>query len=302
MPRLVLAGGSGFLGAALAREFLAQSWDVVNLTRSPRRASAGLRDIRWDGRTAGDWVGELDGAAAVVNLTGRSVDCRYHARNRAEILDSRLHSVAAIGAALRRCAAPPPLWIQAASLAIYGDAGDRVCEEDAPHGAGFSVTVCERWEQSVEQESAPRTRKTVLRIGFVLGREGGALEKLARLARLGLGGTVGSGRQWISWLHIEDFNRLAWWLLNTPAAAGVYNVAGPCPVQNREFMRELRRALGVWFGPPAPALAVHLGSVVLRTEASLALTGRRCLPARLTREGFEFRHTDLRRTLEELLR
>lgn len=301
MGRVVLAGGSGFLGTALSRELLRDSWEVVNLTRSPREDADGVRDERWDGRTVGDWATYVDGAASVVNLAGRSVDCRYTARNRAEIVNSRVDSVRAIAAAIRKCSVPPAVWIQAGSLAIYGDAGDRICDENAPRGQGFTVEVCENWERAFDAEDVGATRKVMLRIGFVLGRGGGALAKLAGLARWGLGGTTGSGRQWISWLHVHDLNRIMSWAMERESVSGIYNVTGPTPVRNREFMRELRRALGVWFGPPAPALAVRIGSFFMRTEASLALTGRRCSPSRLIEEGFDFQHIDLRQTMQDLL-
>lgn len=298
---MILAGGSGFLGTALAKHLMRDSWEVVNLTRSPRADAHGVRDVLWDGKTAGDWEKELNGAAAVVNLTGRSVDCRYNARNRAAIINSRVDSVRAIGVAIRKCSAPPEVWIQAGSLALYGDAGDEVCDENAPHGSGFAVEVCEKWEGALDDETVPSTRKVMLRIGFVLGRGGGALQKLAGLARRGLGGTIGGGRQWMSWLHIEDLNRLVSWALERDGVQGSYNATGPNPSRNRDFMRELRAALGVRIGPPAPAIAVKIGAVFMRTEASLALEGRRCIPARFSAEGFEFRHTELRKTLRELL-
>lgn len=297
MSRIVLAGGSGFLGKVLAGELARRGWEIVNLTRSPR--SAVDSDVAWDGVSVGEWSRCLDGAAALVNLTGRSVDCRYNRKNRAEIVDSRINSVRAVGTAIRRSHRPPPVWVQASSLAIYGDAAERVCDEDAPHGEGFSVQVCQQWERATAEESTPATRKVILRIGFVLGG-GGVLEKLARLARLGLGGTVGAGRQWISWIHVDDLNRMILWAIDNDFVSGVYHATGPTPTRNNEFMRELRRALGVWFGPWAPSLAVRIGCFFLRTEASLALTGRRCIPARALRQGFPFAHTDLRQSLQEL--
>jgi uncharacterized protein (TIGR01777 family) len=299
--RVVLAGGSGFLGTVLAKDLVTAGYQVVNLTRTPRSDTMDGKDLPWDGRTVGAWSKALDGAAAVVNLTGRSVDCRYTATNRREIIASRLDSVRAIGMAINQCAAPPRAWVQASSLAIYGDAGDRICDETAPHGQGFSVEVCERWEAAVEQQTTPYTRKTILRIGFALGRGGGALGKLARLARLGLGGTVGSGRQYISWLHIADLNRMFRWGIEHEQIVGTYNATGPHPVPNATFMRELRRVLRVPLGLPAPAFMVRMGAFVMRTEVSLALTGRRCVPARFTEQGFAFTYTDLGETLRDLL-
>ena len=301
-PRVILAGGSGFLGTALSRDLLAGGYQVVNLSRSPGGPRDGITELPWDGRTVGEWARALDGAAAVVNFTGRNVDCRYTAANRRAIIDSRVDSVRAIGIAINQCSQPPPAWVQTGSLAIYGDAGDRICQEDALHGQGFSVDVCQRWETAVDQLTTPHTRKTILRIGFVLGPGGGALSKLARLARCGLGGTVGSGRQYISWLHIDDLNRMFRWAIERDDIAGIYNATGPNPVPNATFMRELRRSLGVPIGPPTPTFLVRVGSFLMGTEASLALTGRRCLPTRLTEKGFTFNYPVLEDALGNLLR
>ena len=301
-PRVILAGGSGFLGTALSRDLLAGGYQVVNLSRSPGGPRDGITELPWDGRTVGEWARALDGAVAVVNFTGRNVDCRYTDANRRAIIDSRVDSVRAIGIAINQCSQPPPAWVQTGSLAIYGDAGDRICQEDALHGQGFSVDVCQRWETAADQLITPHTRKTILRIGFVLGPGGGALSKLARLARCGLGGTVGSGRQYISWLHIDDLNRMFRWAIERDDIAGIYNATVPNPVPNATFMRELRRSLGVPIGPPTPTFLVRVGSFLMGTEASLALTGRRCLPTRLTEKGFTFNYPVLEDALGNLLR
>ena len=299
--RVVLAGGSGFLGRALAEAFAGAGYEPVVLTRKAKRGRAGVRQVEWDGRTVGAWARELEGAAAVVNLAGRSVDCRHTPRHRREIMESRLHSVEAVGRAIQSCEEPPKVLIQAASLAIYGDAGRRLCCEDAPAGEGFPVEVCLRWERAFDSWQLPRTRKVLLRIGFVLGRDGGALPRLARLARLYLGGTVGEGHQYISWLHLRDFCRLVLWCVEHEGAAGVYNATGPCPVTNAEFMCELRCALKRPWSPRTPAWLVRLGAFLLRTEPALALEGRRCIPDRLVEEHFKFVYTNLESALADLL-
>lgn len=237
----------------------------------------------------------------MVNLTGRSVDCRYNQANRREIIDSRVNSVRVVGEAIGRCASPPQAWVQASSLAIYGDAGDRICDDGAPHGQGFSVEVCEQWEDELDRQDVPSVRKTTLRIGFVLGHDGGALSRLIPLARFGLGGAVGNGRQYISWLHTADMNKMFRWAIERPDVSGTYNATGPEPVTNRDFMRTLRATLGRPWSPPAPAFAVHIGSFFMRTEPSLALTGRRCLPVRFQSQGFQFQHTDLSFALADVI-
>ena len=297
--RVVLAGGSGFLGRALAEAFERAGYEPVVLTRRVRKSSA--RQVEWDGRTVGPWARELEGAAAVVNLAGRSVDCRHTPEHRREIVESRTHSVEAVGRAIAACAEPPKVLVQAGSLAVYGDAGRRVCGEDAPAGRGFPAEVCLRWEQVFDSLELPATRKVLLRIGFVLGRDGGALPTLARLARLYLGGTVGEGHQYISWLHVRDFCRLVLWCVEREAAAGVYNATGPCPVTNAEFMCELRCALRRPWSPRVPARLVRLGAFLLRTEPALALEGRRCIPDRLVEEHFKFIYTNLESALADLL-
>ncbi|HEX6182530.1 MAG TPA: TIGR01777 family oxidoreductase [Pyrinomonadaceae bacterium] len=298
--RVVLAGGSGFLGRALAGEFARAGYEPVVLTRRLRKNSR-VRQALWDGRTIGAWARELEGAAAVVNLTGRSVECRHTPKHRREIVESRVHSVEAVGRAIQACAEPPKVLVQAGSLAVYGDAGRRVCGEDAPAGRGFPVEVCQRWERAFDSLELSSTRKVLLRIGFVLGRDGGALPLLARLARLYLGGTVGEGHQYISWLHVRDFCRLVLWCVERPEAAGVYNATGPCPVTNAEFMCELRCALRRPWSPRTPAWLVRLGALLLRTEPALALEGRRCIPDRLVEEHFKFLYTNLESALADLL-
>ena len=299
--RLVLAGGSGFLGQCLARDFLAAGGEVDVLTRSPNANLVG-RAVGWDGSTVGDWARVLEGAAALVNFTGKSVNCRYTPSNRREILESRLGSVEALGKALNRCTTPPPVCVQAASLAIYGNPGAALCDETAPPGHGFSVEVCRRWEEAFNTWVVPSTRKVLLRIGFVLGPSGGALEPLARLARFGLGGRAGTGHQYISWLHVGDLNRMILWAIDSEDAVGTYNATGPAPVTNAEFMATLRRAVGRPWSPPVPAWMVKVGAWAMWTEPELVLTGRRCTPRRATAQGFEFTYPALDAALGDILK
>ncbi|MDT7806498.1 MAG: uncharacterized protein QOJ70_311 [Acidobacteriota bacterium] len=299
--RVVLAGGSGFLGRALAKELLRAGYEPVVLTRKVKLNRSRVRQVEWDGQSVGEWARELEGAAVVINLAGRSVDCRHTPKNRRDIIASRVGSVEAIGRAILACAEPPELFVQAASLAIYGDAGRRICDERAPAGSGFPVEVCLRWEHAFDSLCLPSTRKVLLRIGFVLGRDGGALTTLTRLARAYLGGTIGEGHQYVSWLHVRDWCRLVLWCIEHADAEGVFNATGPCPVTNAEFMCELRCALKQPWSPRVPAWLVRLGSLLLRTEPELALTGRRCLPERLIERNFKFIYTNLESALADLL-
>ena len=303
MKKVVFGGGAGVLGRALAHSLARDGWEVVILSRRPAPADGSIRTAVWDGKNAGAWAAELDGAAAVVNLAGRSVACIHTPENRREIVDSRVNSVRAIDQACRQCKQPPSVLVQAASLAIYGDPDDRICDETAPHGTGFSVEVCEAWEGAFfAGVAAGEARRVALRIGFVLGRDGGALKPLANLARWFLGGAAGSGRQYISWVHIDDFSAMCRWAIENPQAQGAYNATGPAPATNAEFMRALRATLGRPWAPPTPAWAVKLGArFIIRADPDLALGGRRCVPRRLLDEGFAFRHTDLGASLRELL-
>ncbi len=300
--KAVLAGGGGFLGAALAVELMGHGWEVVILTRRPQ-ASAQCREVAWDGASLGPWTAELNGANALVNLTGRSVNCVHTPENKRQILESRVASVRVLGEALARCPSPPYVWVQSGSLALYGNPGDRLCDETAPPADDFSAQVCRQWEAAFAEAAHPAIRPVLFRIGLVLGPGGGALGPLTGLTRWFLGGTVGSGRQYVSWLHRDDMNALFLAALAEVSFSGAYNACTPHPVTNAEFMRELRRALGRPWSPAAPEWAVRLGAhLLLRTDADLALTGRRCVPGRLQAQGFDFTQPHLAAALESIYR
>ncbi len=297
---LVIAGGRGFLGRALAEAAHRRGMEVVILSRSPERWRGPGRAVWWDGRTRGAWEAALDGAAAVVNLAGKNVDCRYTKEALAEIDRSRVESVRAVGDALHQAVAPPAVWIQAGTLAIYGDAGDRWCDEDAPLGEGIPPATARQWEAAFAHSPTPRTRRVLFRISFVLQQGAGALRRLERLTRLGLGGAIGNGRQFVSWIHVDDFTRAVFRAIDDPGFSGVYNLTSPEPVPNADFMAGLRHALHRPWAPPAPRWLVRAGCRLLRTEPVLALTGRRGDPRRLEEAGFTFRFPTLRSALADL--
>lgn len=299
--RIVIAGGSGFIGQALATRFAEQGHDVVVLTRNAVARTDGVREVAWNGRTLGDWAKELDGATAVINVTGKSINSRHTAKNRREIIASRVESVRAIREAVAASDTPISVWVQASAVGIYGNAGDALCDESAPHGHDFMADVCEQWEAALRESLTPSTRAVVLRFGVVLGREGGALPMLARLARMGLGGTVGSGRQYISWIHRDDMIAVVQRAL-TSRMVGPYNACNHVPETNASFMKRLRKAVRRPWSPPAPAFAVKLGSYVIGVEPSVALHGQRCVPRRLDEERFVFGHENLSESLNSLLR
>jgi uncharacterized protein len=298
--RIILAGGSGFLGRSLAQAFARRGDEVAILSRQPATQKGTVRFVPWDGKTVGTWASLFEDARAIVNLTGKSVNCRYTPEARAEILASRVNSVRAVGEAIARCSRPPPVLVQASSLAIYGNANDQISTEDSPHGSGFSVNVCEEWEQALNALSLPHTRKVVLRIGFALKRGEGALRTLEKITRLFLGGTVGHGRQYISWIHIADLDRMFLSTIEREDLSGPFNATSPRPTTNAEFMGELRRALHRPWSPPVPRPLLRLGAWAMGTEADLALNGVRCRPQRFLEHGFRFDFTELRTALANL--
>lgn len=289
--KVVLAGGAGFIGPSLWPHFRRAGHEVVVLTRRERPAAAGVRFVAWDGRNVGAWAKELDGAGLLFNLAGRSVNCRYHAKNRRLIRDSRLQSTRVLDEAVATCRNPPPLWINASSATIYRHAEDRDMDEETGEiGEGFSVGVCRKWERAFFGSRTPSTRKVALRLAIVMSpRKGGAFVAYRLLARLGLGGAHGKGTQYVSWLHPDDLFGIVEWLLAHPEIEGVLNACAPHPLVNREFMKIMRRTCGRSFGLPAAAWMLEIGAFLMRTETELLLKSRRVVPARLLASGYRFR-------------
>ena len=298
--RIIIAGGSGFLGQALAPVLIERGYDGVVLGRGASQRRGNVQHLQWDGTTLGEWARALEGAAAVVNLTGKSVNVRHTPENKREILRSRVDSVRVLGAAMARCATPPEVFVQASGVGFYGDTGDRAVDESAGVGSDFMAEVCRQWEGAIDDLQLPRTRKVILRIGVVLGRDGGALPLLEKLTRLFLGGAVGSGRQFISWIHVRDMMRILVSALEEPQLTGVFNATAPEPVTNSEFMRELRSALHRPWSPPVPAPFARLGAWLMGSEGDLALLSYRCTPRRFVEHGFAFRFPTLNTALGEL--
>ena len=304
--RVVIAGGSGFLGTTLARHLTDAGWSVVILSRKLADSSCPWRSARWDARTLGDWCQELDGASGLINLVGRSVDCIKTPDHQDEILRSRLEATRALGLAVRSVAAPPPVWVQMSTAHIYGDPPNVYCTEDSPFGYGLAPFVGRAWESEFEQNVAPTQRQVILRTSFVIGRDrgagGGALARLRTLVRYGLGGTIGSGTQGMSWIHEADLNRLFERALTNDSMQGAFIASSPNPVSQREFMKSLRRVVGMPIGLPAFSWMVRIGApLLMRTDPELAIYGRYVVSKRLPQEGFEFQFPDLERALNDLL-
>jgi uncharacterized protein len=301
MRRIVIPGGSGYLGQALARRLVDRGDDVVILARGGT-VGAG-RIVLWDGFTLGDWVKELDGADAIVHLTGRRVDTRATKKNIDELISSRVQPVRVVSEAVAQCRNPPKVWVQSSSLAIFGEGGDQIIDEHTiPSGIGprEMVTVCLAWEAAFSHAvtmAGANQRSVLLRIGIGLGgRNDPATAKLAQLVRLGLGGRVGSGRQWVSWAALDDVLRVMMLAIDDETMTGTYHVTSLNPVTNATMMSTYRRLLGRRFGLASPAFVATLGAPILGSSGSLALTGRRVVPTRLIKRGFVFDHPDFEAT------
>ena len=303
-PRtLLIPGGSGYLGRALSRHFAEAGWRVVVLTRHPTDTGGPARQVAWDGRTRGDWTAELAGADAVVNLAGRSVNCRYTAANRRRILESRTASTRVLAEAVAACPKPPAVWLNSSSATIYRHATDRPMDEAGGEiGDGFSVDVCRQWEDAFLSPDLPRVRRVALRTAMAFGPcSGGVMRPFLGLARCGLGGTLGPGDQYVSWIHLDDFCRAVAFLIDADLA-GPVNLAAPEPEPMRDWMRHVRAAVGTPLGIPAPAWLLGIGAFLMRTETELLLKSRRVVPGRLLDAGFRFGHPEPAAALREIVR
>jgi uncharacterized protein len=297
--RVLIAGGTGSLGRRLADDLAARGHTITILTRA-MRPDVRHRQVEWDGRTVGAWSVEL-ADAAVINLAGELVDRRPTATNIELLRRSRVDPTRALVAAASSLDSRPKLWLQMSTLAIYGDAGQDLIDERHPVADGpvQMAGVARPWEQAVA--GAPAERLVVMRTGIVLDRGTPAFDRLLTITRLGLGGRIGTGSQWVSWIHIEDFVNAVHFLGEDSEIDGVVHVTSPNPLQNRDMMATLRSALHRPWSPPTPRLLVRLGAMVMRTDPALALTGRRCVPRRLLDHGFDFKHPDFESALHDLL-
>lgn len=300
--RIVIAAGTGFIGKSLVAHFGDKN-DIVILTRRPQAASGRTSYVKWDGEHPGDWVAALENADLLINLTGKSVNCRYTPQNKAAIMSSRVNATRVLGAAIGTLKVPPKVWINAGSATIYRHAEDRPQDEfNGEIADDFSVQVSKLWEQTFNDITLPHTRKIVLRIGVTLGwQPGGVMQPYLHLLKLGLGGRQGNGRQMYTWIHITDVCRMVAWLYENNAQQGVYNCTAPHPVTNEVFMRTLRKAAGHLFGLPAPAPLLKIGAAMIGTETELLLKSRWVLPSRVLRAGFTFAFPQLKDAFDDIL-
>lgn len=288
--KIVLAGGTGFLGQYFTKQFRAEGYSVLIVSRSG--------DVTWDDQNA--LTAALNEAEMVINLAGKSVDCRYNPHNKKLILNSRVETTKKLGEAIMQCAIPPQTWLNA-STAMYRDEYERPnTEENGIIGTGFSVEVGKQWEQAIYSFSTIPTRKITLRISIVLGKDGGVIPVYNNLVRFRLGGTQGSGKQLFSWIHIHDFYRVLCFLRDHPEIEGPVNCVSPGALTNQKFMEAMRKSHNIQFGMPATAWMIEMGALVLGTEPELILKSRWVAPLKLTSAGFAFRFPDIQSALNDL--
>jgi uncharacterized protein len=309
--KVVIPGGTGQVGTILARAFQERGHEVVVLSRQPRGAP--WREVAWDAKSLGCWASDVDGSDVVINLAGRSVNCRYNVENRRLIKESRVDSTRAVGEAIARSVRPPRVWLQASTATIYTHRYDAPNDEatgiiggsepDLPDTWRFSIDVATAWERAVNECDLPHTRKVLLRTAMVMSPDrGGVFDTLLRLVRFGLGGSAADGRQYVSWIHDTDFVRAILWLVEHEEIAGPVNLAAPGPQPYAEFMRALRKAWGMTVGMPASRWMLEIGTWLLGTESELVLKSRRVVPGRLLHGGFTFTFPDWTEAASDLCR
>ena len=295
--KVVIPGGTGQVGTILSRAFHEAGHEVVVLSRKPQKAA--WRVLTWDAATLGDWAVELEAADVLINLAGRSVNCRYNAKNRQLIKESRVNSTRIVGEAITHTSHPPRVWLQASTATIYAHRYDAPNDEktgilggaepNAPDTWRFSIDVATAWERALNESATPHTRKVLMRSAVTMSPDrGGIFDTLLGLVRYGFGGRAGDGRQYVSWIHDHDFVNAVFWLLEHDELEGPVNLAAPNPVPNAEFMRTLRAAWGIPLGLPATAWMLEIGAIFLQTETELILKSRRVIPSRLLQSGFTF--------------
>ena len=298
-PRIVIAASNGFMGRHLVG-FLKHRYEVVTLTRIPDPQND-VKNCIWDGNHCDEWIQELEGAWALINLAGRSVDCRYNKSNRNEILNSRLRTTNCLGDAISRCQHKPKIWLNAASGTIYRHSMQNgMTESEGEIGQGFSVNVCRQWEAAFFAFNHLPLRQVALRTAIVLGPGGGVSIPFRRLVQYGLGGPMARGQQMFSWIHILDFCRAVEFLLKNDSIQGPCNVSSPNPVTNAEFMHALRRHYQPLVALPTSRFILELGAQIIRTETELILKSRYVIPEKLISAGFEFSFPDLTNTIADV--
>lgn len=297
MKTLIIAGGNGFLGQVLENYFTQKHYRVITLTRHPKKE----KHVYWNAKDLGNWTNALENADVLINLTGKSVDCRYNEKNKKLIYASRINSTNILGLAINLCENPPKLWMNASTATIYRDSYDKeMSEENGEIGNDFSMNIAKSWEHTFYSIKNPKTRKVALRTAIVLGKNGGAIKPLKVLTKLGLGGKQGHGKQKVSWIHELDFARAVNFLIENKTLKGNFNICVPKPTDNKTLMKSLQKNLGMSFGIPQPEILLKIGANIIGTETELILKSRNVIPKRLLNEGFAFKFTEIFSAIKNL--
>lgn len=296
--KIIIAAGTGFLGKNLEQYFAAKGHQVYILTRNPKRRN----EFHWDARNLGEWKNLFENADVLINLAGKSVDCRYTPKNKQEIYDSRINSTNVLQKAVDQCSTKPKIWLNASSATIYIHSETQVnTEENGIVGDDFSMNICKSWEQEFFKTNTEKVRKVALRTSIVLGSDGGAFPKMKMLMKFGLGGKQGRGNQNVSWIHIEDFCRAVEHLIDHEHISGAINITAPNPLSNEAFMKKLRQEMKIPFGLNAAVWQLEIASVFLKTETELLLKSRNVYPEKLVKSGFHFNYPVIEQALEDLI-
>lgn len=301
MNKLIIAAGTGFLGQVLANYFKDKFQEIIIFTRGESEIKDGIRYVNWDAKTLSDWKNELENSTILINLAGKSVDCRYNEPNKREILASRIDSTKILKEAVLQCKNPPKHWLNSSTSTIYRFSLDKQMDEVSGEiGDDFSMNVAKEWEKVFLETVTPKTIKTTLRTSIVLGKKGGAFIPLKRLTQLGLGGKQGKGNQFISWIHETDYAKALEFIIEKEIS-GVVNIVSPKPISNKDFMCHLRNTLKIPIGIPTPTLLLTIGAKLIGTETELVLKSRNVIPKRLLENGFQFEYETLEKTFENLI-
>lgn len=301
MKKIVIAAGTGFLGQALIRHFKQNTREIVVLTRGKEKQEGNISYVHWNAKSLTGWEAALENADLLINLAGKSVDCRYNETNKKEILLSRINSTKILNNAVLQCKKPPKHWLNSSTATIYRHSEDKQMDEYTGEiGNDFSMNVAQSWEKAFFKTETPNTKKTALRTSIVLGKNGGAFLPLKNLSQMGFGGKQGNGKQFVSWIHEDDFAKALEFVFEKEIT-GVTNIVSPTPIQNKDFMKALRKELKIPFGTPIGKRLLEFGAKIIGTETELVLKSRNVIPKRLQEKGFTFNYTSIENAFKNLL-
>lgn len=300
--KIIIAGGTGFLGQLIAKDFLNKNYDVIILTRRKSETKNNIKYINWDAKNIGNWSQELENADTLINLTGKSVDCRYTEKNKKEIINSRVNATKVLAKAIESLKNPPSLWFNASTATIYEFSYSKPMDEETGDiGNDFSMTVAKKWEKAFFDSPTPKTRKIALRISLVLGKSGGVIPVLKKLVLFHLGGKQGNGKQKFAWLHETDMLRIIGYCIENNNIKGPINCVSTEIIDNKKFMNTFRKNMKICLGIPTPEFMVHIGAFFMRTEPELILKSRYVVPKKLTDLGFQFEYPKIDEALYNIL-